>query len=60
MTEKTYKGVTLDSIVELSSGHQIMVSEFFNEDDPDVDHIIGQNVAVSWVESWEVVLDEQP
>lgn len=58
--ERTYKGMTLDSVVELETGTSVMVSEFFNEDDPDVDHSLDQKVAVTWVESWEVVLaDEQ-
>ncbi|SHF18010.1 spermidine/putrescine ABC transporter ATP-binding protein PotA [Vibrio gazogenes] len=56
--DRTYKGMTLDSVVELSSGLRVMVSEFFNEDDPDVDHSLGQKVVLTWVESWEVVLDE--
>ncbi len=54
--ERTYKGMTLDSVVELESGDKVMVSEFFNEDDPDIDHSLGQKVAITWVESWEVVL----
>ena len=57
--ERTYKGMTLDSIVELESGNRIMVSEFFNEDDPDVDHSLGQKVLVTWVENWEVVLKNE-
>ncbi|HIF9063855.1 TPA: spermidine/putrescine ABC transporter ATP-binding protein PotA [Photobacterium damselae] len=58
--ERTYKGMTLDSVVQLESGKNVMVSEFFNEDDPDVDHSLDQKVAITWVESWEVVLaDEQ-
>jgi spermidine/putrescine transport system ATP-binding protein len=56
--ERNYKGSTLDSVVELDSGIRVMVSEFFNEDDPFVDHSLGQKVAVTWVESWEVVLNE--
>ncbi|WP_194089209.1 spermidine/putrescine ABC transporter ATP-binding protein PotA [Vibrio hibernica] len=60
VTERTYKGVTLDSVVELEeSGMRVMVSEFFNEDDPDVDHSIGQKVSITWVESWEVVLPDE-
>lgn len=35
VTERTYKGMTLDSVVQLDSGMRVMVSEFFNEDDPD-------------------------
>ncbi len=59
VVERTYKGMTLDSVVELESGLRVMVSEFFNEDDPDVDHSLGQKVAVTWVESWEVVLADE-
>ncbi|MFA0231512.1 TOBE domain-containing protein, partial [Vibrio sp. 10N.261.45.A7] len=59
IVERTYKGMTLDSVVELESGMRVMVSEFFNEDDPDVDHSLGQKVAVTWVESWEVVLEDE-
>lgn len=59
IVERTYKGMTLDSVVELESDMRVMVSEFFNEDDPDVDHSLGQKVAVTWVESWEVVLEDE-
>ncbi|MGY5724099.1 TOBE domain-containing protein, partial [Vibrio cincinnatiensis] len=59
VTDRTYKGMTLESIVELDSGMRVLVSEFFNEDDPDVDHSIGQKVAITWVESWEVVLNDE-
>ena len=58
VVDRTYKGMTLDSVIELESGMRVMVSEFFNEDDPDVDHSLGQKVAITWVESWEVVLNE--
>ena len=55
--ERTYKGSTLESIIELESGLKIMVCEFFNEDEPDVDHKIGQKVSVDWIENWEVTLE---
>lgn len=54
--ERNYKGMTLESVVELENGKMVLVSEFFNEDDPDVDHSLNQKMAVTWVESWEVVL----
>lgn len=56
--ERNYKGMTLDSMVELENGQIVRVSEFFNEDDPNVDHSLNQKVAVTWVESWEVVLTD--
>jgi len=57
--ERNYKGMTLESVVELENGKMVMVSEFFNEDDPDVDHSLNQKMAVTWVESWEVVLADE-
>ncbi|AYA39104.1 spermidine/putrescine ABC transporter ATP-binding protein PotA [Xenorhabdus nematophila] len=57
--ERNYKGMTLDSVVEMENGKMVMVSEFFNEDDPDVDHSLNQKIAVTWVESWEVVLVDE-
>lgn len=57
--DRNYKGATLDSQVELESGKRILVSEFFDEDDPDFDYRIGQTVAVHWVDSWEVVLPHE-
>lgn len=59
VVDRTYKGMTLDSVIELPSGMSVMASEFFNEDDPDVDHSLGQKVAITWVENWEVVLSEK-
>ncbi|MBS0847597.1 spermidine/putrescine ABC transporter ATP-binding protein PotA [Citrobacter sp. JGM124] len=57
--ERNYKGMTLESSVELENGKIVMVSEFFNEDDPDFDHSLNQKMAVTWVESWEVVLTDE-
>ena len=54
--ERNYKGMTLESTVELENGKLVTVSEFFNEDDPDFDHSLNQKMAVNWVASWEVVL----
>ncbi|MCU1792129.1 spermidine/putrescine ABC transporter ATP-binding protein PotA [Pectobacterium polaris] len=57
--ERNYKGMTLESNIELENGKMVMVSEFFNEDDPDFDHSLNQKVDVTWVESWEVVLHDE-
>jgi len=60
ISERNYKGMTLESVVELENGKMVTVSEFFNEDDPDFDHSLNQKMVINWVESWEVVLaDEQ-
>ena len=57
--ERNYKGMTLESVVELENGKIVLVNEFFNEDDPDFDHSLNQKMAISWVESWEVVLADE-
>jgi len=57
--ERNYKGMTLESVLELENGKMVQVSEFFNEDDPDFDHSLNQKMAVTWVESWEVVLADE-
>jgi spermidine/putrescine transport system ATP-binding protein len=53
---KTYKGMTLDTVIELDGGKTLLASEFFDEDDPAFDYTLGQRVAVGWVPNWEVVL----
>ncbi|HHA1788339.1 TPA: spermidine/putrescine ABC transporter ATP-binding protein PotA [Enterobacter ludwigii] len=57
--ERNYKGMTLESVVELENGKMVMVNEFFNEDDPDFDHSLDQKMVINWVESWEVVLADE-
>ena len=60
IVDRTYKGMTLESKVEFDhNGMQVLVSEFFNEDDPNMDHSVGQKVALTWHEGWEVVLNDE-
>jgi spermidine/putrescine transport system ATP-binding protein len=59
IVEKTYKGMTLDTVIKLDNGKQLLASEFFDEDDPSFDYTIGQRVAVGWVPGWETVLPEE-
>ncbi|QJC29269.1 spermidine/putrescine ABC transporter ATP-binding protein PotA [Enterobacteriaceae endosymbiont of Plateumaris rustica] len=54
--DQSYKGMTLETILELENGKIITVSEFFNENDPDFNHSINQKMIINWVETWEVVL----
>jgi spermidine/putrescine transport system ATP-binding protein len=59
--ERNYKGMTLDTVLELDSGQQLLASEFFDEDDPDFDYRLGERVRVSWVPDWEIILpDDEP
>lgn len=57
--ESNYKGSTLDSIIELTNGHVIKASEFFDEDDPSFDYKLNEAVKVSWVDGWEWVLPDE-
>ena len=60
IVDRTYKGMTLESTVEFDhNGKRVLVSEFFNEDDPHMDHSVGQRVGITWHESWEVVLNDE-
>lgn len=54
--ERNYKGKTLDSLIRLPSGIEVLASEFFDEDDPSFDYSLNQKVALKWVPGWEVVL----
>lgn len=62
--ETVYKGATVDLFITLDSadgvtqGKRLMAAEFFNEDDEDLNYSKGERVALSWVDGWEVVLDD--
>ncbi|MDY4594529.1 MAG: spermidine/putrescine ABC transporter ATP-binding protein PotA [[Pasteurella] aerogenes] len=60
VTDRTYKGMTLESNIVLDHNQmKVLVSEFFNEDDPHIDHSVGQKVALTWHDGWEVVLNDE-
>ncbi|MFA6811066.1 MAG: spermidine/putrescine ABC transporter ATP-binding protein PotA [Desulfoplanes sp.] len=56
--ETVYKGATYDVYTTLASGKSLVITEFFNEDDEDVYFQPGDEVAISWVQGWEVVLPD--
>ena len=57
--ETVYKGATVDILIRLDSGRELMAAEFFNEDDEDINYTPGERVAVAWVDGWEVVLKDE-
>lgn len=57
--ERSYRGATLDTTIQLDAGPVVRACEFFDEDDPDFDYRIGEKVEVSWVHGWEVVLPDE-
>ena len=56
IVERNYKGSTLDSVIHLEDGTEVLASEFFDEDDPAFDYRLGEPVKVSWVDGWEWLL----
>ncbi|MEE3168650.1 MAG: TOBE domain-containing protein, partial [Pseudomonadota bacterium] len=59
IVERNYKGSTLDSVIHLVDGTEVLASEFFDEDDPAFDYRLGEPVRVSWVDGWEWLLPEE-
>jgi len=57
--EVIYKGSTVDLIIELDSGKKLLASEFFDEDDEDLEYDIGETVWVEWYPGWEVILPRE-
>lgn len=57
--EAIYKGATVDLYIKLNNGERFLASEFFNEDDPDIDYFRGEPVAITWVDGWEVALQHE-
>jgi len=53
-----YKGSTVDLILRLETGTQILVTQFFNEDDEKLDFHVGEPVWVHWHPGWEVMLSD--
>lgn len=59
VVDSAYKGSTLDSVIELKNGNLIKASEYFNEDDPNFNYKLGQEVRVDWVDGWEWILPDE-
>jgi len=58
VSEMIYKGTTVDVFVKLVDGKTIMVTEFFNEDAEDIYYQRDENVSITWLKGWEVILKE--
>lgn len=53
-----YKGSTVDLILRTKNGQRLAATEFFDEDDEDLDFRIGEAVWIEWMLGWEVVLPD--
>ena len=58
--ECNYKGSTLDSLIRLDGGQDVLASEFFDEDDPAFDYRLGNRSALEWVlDQYQVTTDKR-
>lgn len=51
-----YKGTTIDLLVKLQDGKEVVASEFYNEESDALGYAVGQKLYLYWVEGWEVLL----
>ncbi len=52
----TYKGSTVDLILMTEGGQRLSTTEFFDEDDADLDFRLNEKVWVEWTPGWEVMI----
>ncbi|WP_022851792.1 spermidine/putrescine ABC transporter ATP-binding protein PotA [Limisalsivibrio acetivorans] len=55
----TYKGATLDSVIALPNGTKLLASEFFDEEYEEFEYSRGEEVSITWVSGWEVLLPDE-
>ncbi len=60
VVDVTYKGSTVDLVIQLADGHVVSATEFFDEDDEDLEYTIGEMALVRWKLGWEVILADEP
>jgi spermidine/putrescine transport system ATP-binding protein len=56
VTEKTYKGVTVETAIRLESGRMLMACEFINGGVLNADDGAGQRVRIGWMANRETLL----
>lgn len=54
-----YKGTTIDLLVKLENGKELIASEFYNEDSDALAYEIGSKIYLYWVDGWEVLLNHE-
>jgi spermidine/putrescine transport system ATP-binding protein len=57
--ERTYKGMTIDSLVKLDLGMEILSSNFFTAASPETNMKSGDPVHITWIPDSEVVLPHE-
>ena len=59
VSEVIYKGSTVDLVVTLENGQELFATEFFDEDDENLEYEIGEPVLIRWKPGWEVILPDE-
>ena len=54
-----YKGTTIDLLVKLEDGKEVIASEFYNEDSDALGYKMGSKLFLYWVDGWEVLLNNE-
>ena len=54
--EVIYKGSTVDLMVRLTNNQLVADTEFFDEDDENLEYEMGEPVYIQWKRGWEVLL----
>lgn len=59
VSEVIYKGSTVDLVIQLHNGETIFATQFFDEDNENLDYQIGERVLIAWKPGWEVILPDE-
>ncbi len=54
--EVIYKGSTVDLMLRLNNGKLLAATRFFDEDDDRLEYSIGEQIFITWLAGWEVIL----
>ncbi len=57
--EIVYNGSTVDLWVKLANNQTIHATEFFDEQDENLEYVLGESVLVKWKSDWGVVLPDE-
>ncbi len=58
LEEIIYRGTVIDLMIRLDSSRRILATEFYNEDSDALGYTRNQTVYVTWVDGWEVLLQD--
>lgn len=54
-----YKGSTVELVLRTFNGKKLSATQFFDEDDADLDFRVGESVWVEWQTDWELILPRE-